>query len=81
MVKQARINKPDIEKNPGKAENTPITQTKKIKHFVKELKNINKKPNKFSSLFYCWTCGLYKADYEICKSCPHRHSSVVKINS
>ena len=53
---------------------SPVPEVRRIsdehrsikKNQTPELKEILK------SKFKCWTCGLYKGDAELCKSCTHR---------
>ena len=36
---------------------------------------------KSHSRIYCWTCGLYKGDAELCLSCPKAKNSKILISN
>ena len=39
------------------------------------------KSKKSYSKIYCWTCGLYKGDAELCLSCPRAKNSKILISN
>ena len=82
MVKSTLRKKLNNDKKPnGPRLNLEINRGKSNHPSKKMKRNLMTNKNRLGNFLHCWTCGLYKGDLELCKSCSSRHGSVGKFNS